>query len=129
MATATSTVSAAVTAIITAINTQPAVTSTAIPPPLVSQGPPGLNQPDDMIIIGERIAQRYIPMTYRGDGGPGWLEEEYTVSVNVWCYRGGDDPVVNGVLARRYALVNAVNDAVRNDPEVKRVYLGEHGHA
>lgn len=123
MATATSTVVNAIAALIAAINTQSAVTSstTQQAPPLVKKGAPGPNQPDDLIIVGELVSQRYTPDVFRGDGGSGWLQEDYTISVVVNCYRGGDNP--DDALTRCEVLVNAVDDAVRNDPSLAGAVL------
>ena len=118
MATATSTIAAARTALIAAINQQPAVTANNQPysPVLVRVGPPGTYIPEDMIIVGEQVRQAYQVHEMRGDGGQGWLQEDYKMTVLVDSWRGGDDSSV--AMLRCEALVNAVDDAIRNDPSL-----------
>jgi hypothetical protein len=118
MATATSTVAAAISAVLAAINTQPAVGTF---PTLVKKGAPGPNVPDDLVIVGERVRQEYTPHHMRGDGGSGFLQERYRISVVVDCYRGGDDP--DQALTRCETLVNAVDDSVRDDPSLGGVVI------
>jgi hypothetical protein len=122
MATATSTVQAAQAAILAAISASTVIT-TSVPPPLVKIGPPqvGVQIPDDLIIIGEQTRQAYQPTVMRGDGGAGWLQEDYKTTLVVDVYRGGDDSTV--AQSRLFTLVNAVDDAIRNDPSLNTTVI------
>lgn len=111
MAAATSTINAAVTALVAAITAS--VNDTSV---LVTEGPPSQNQPDDFITVGERISQTYTPHAMVGSGGSGFLHEEYDVFIHIDVYRGGDS--FSTVRSRCLVLSKAVDDAVRNDPSL-----------
>jgi hypothetical protein len=113
MATATSGVDAAVTNLIAAINTQPAILA-ASPFVQVVEGPPTLSMEDDLIVVAEHIQQMYQPHAVVGSGGSKWLIEEILISITVDVFRGGDNATTTR--QRCETLVNAVDDAVRNDP-------------
>jgi hypothetical protein len=111
---AVSTIPAAITYLIGQINQQSAVTS----PPAgeavaVSYGPPSTYQPDDLVVItsSERSTDQLAMI---GSGATGWLLEKYLLLCTVDVFRGGDDAA--SCDARAWALVGAVETAVRNDP-------------
>jgi hypothetical protein len=121
MATATSKVDAVITNLLAAINASTVITS-QVTPVLVYEGPPTLNQPDDFITVAEHIQQMYQPHAVVGTGGSNWLIEEILVSVEVTVYRGGD--TFKTSRQRCETIVNAIDDAVRNDPTLAgAVYL------
>lgn len=82
---------------------------------LVCLDEPGPYQPDDIISIGD-VHQTYSPEQTVGSGGQGWLREDYTITVTVDCYRGGDDAA--GVFAAARALADMVVAVVRSDPSL-----------
>jgi hypothetical protein len=87
----------------------------ADPAVLVCLDEPGTNQPDDIVNVGE-VQQTYSPQSTVGSGGPGWLREEYTVTVTVDVFRGGDDAA--GTFARARQLADLVVAVVRSDPSL-----------
>jgi hypothetical protein len=130
MATPVSTVDAARTAIYTALAAEVALT-TSVPPTQVLLGPPATqNLTDDLVVVGERIQQRSQPHNLVGGGGTYWLLEEYTISVVVDVYRGGDRQ--SDAWSRCVALVAAVDDSIRADPSlgstVGRAYPAGHDY-
>lgn len=82
---------------------------------LVCYDEPGPYQPDDIIVVGE-VHQTYSPEQTVGSGGRLWLREDYTVSVIISVYRGGDDPAA--VFARGRQLADLVVAVVRADPSL-----------
>jgi hypothetical protein len=117
MSTATSAVNATLTNLVTAVTAS--VNDTTV---LVCEGPPGEFQPDDMIVIGERITQQYEPHALVGSMGSAALHETFQIYVHIDCYRGGDTFATTR--ARCLTLAKAIDDAVRNDPTVGgAVYL------
>ncbi|MET7982524.1 hypothetical protein [Streptomyces sp. NPDC005281] len=82
---------------------------------LVCLDGPGTYQPDEIINIGD-VHQQYSPENTVGSGGAYWLREDYTITVTVDVYRGGDDPV--GTFARARALADLVVAVVRSDPSL-----------
>ena len=121
MPSATSSVNAAIIALVAAIGTQ----VTALDPSAaisVTEGPPTQNQPDDLVVIGERINQQYEPHALVGSGGSGWLHETFEISVHIDVYRGGD--LFSVARLRALAIAKACDDAVRLDPSLAgTVYL------
>lgn len=91
------------------------VTAVNDPAVLVSYGPPGPNQPDDIIVVGS-VSREIIPWQMVGSGGAGWLDEIYTVDVVVSVYRGGDNGRV--VMERACVLADIVVNVVRTDPSL-----------
>lgn len=93
------------------------ITSTKV---LVSYDDPGPYMPDDIIAVLD--ADRNVStLAMVGDGGAGWLAEEYVLAIVVSCYRGGDTARV--VFERACALADVVVDVVRQDPSCgQRVY-------
>lgn len=89
-------------------------------PVLVCYDHPGPNQPDDIISVGD-VHQDLAVNSQVGSGGAGWLEERYTVEVDLRCYRGGDD--AQSVFARAVDMVNGVVNVVRSDPSLGGVVL------
>ncbi|MFC1410508.1 hypothetical protein ACEZCY_14715 [Streptacidiphilus sp. N1-12] len=75
----------------------------------------GTYQPDDIVIVGD-VHQTYSPEQTVGSGGRFWLREDFTVTVTVSVYRGGDDPA--GVFARARQLADMVVAVVRSDPSL-----------
>lgn len=82
---------------------------------LVCLDEPGPYQPDDIISIGD-VHQTYSPESAVGSGGPHWLREDYTITVTIDVYRGGDDPA--GSFARARQLADLVVAVVRSDPSL-----------
>lgn len=82
---------------------------------LVCLDEPGPYQPADIVAIGD-VHQQYNPENVVGSGGAYWLREDYTITVTVDVYRGGDDALATFARARQLAdLVVAV---VRSDPSL-----------
>jgi hypothetical protein len=82
---------------------------------LICLDEPGPNQPDDIICVGE-VTQTYGPLDIVGSGGRLWLTEEYSVTVTISVFRGGDDPVT--VFNRARQLADLVVAVVRSDPSL-----------
>jgi len=82
---------------------------------LVCLDEPGPYQPDDIIAVGD-VHQTYSPEASVGSGGQGWLREDYTITVTVDSYRGGDDPA--GVFAAARTMADMVVAVVRSDPSL-----------
>lgn len=82
---------------------------------LVCLDEPGPYEPDDIISVGD-VHQTYGPANTVGSGGALWLREDYTVTVTVDVFRGGDDP--GGVFARAKTLADLVVAVVRSDPSL-----------
>lgn len=85
------------------------------PAVLVCLDEPGPEQPDDIICVGE-VQQAYGPLDIVGTGGRLWLTEEYSVTVVISVFRGGDDPVT--VFNRARQLADLVVAVVRSDPSL-----------
>jgi hypothetical protein len=94
------------------LTTQMAALDPAI---LVCLDGPGPDQPDDIVSVGD-VRQTYSPESGVGSGGAGWLREDYTVTVTVSCYRGGDDAAT--VFGRARQLADLVVAVVRSDPSL-----------
>jgi hypothetical protein len=120
MATSTSTVDAALDALLTAFRAMSVVTSLTTPID-VHEGPPDPSHTIDVIVVGDQIDQTYTPHVYRGDGGPGWLEEEFRVGVTVYVFRGADQGTQ--LRKRCTTIVGAIDDSIRNDPTLGNVVL------
>lgn len=82
---------------------------------LVCLDEPGPYQPADIIVVGE-IQQTYSPEQTVGSGGRFWLREDYTVTVTVSVYRGGDNALLVAQRARQ--LADVVVAVVRSDPSL-----------
>jgi hypothetical protein len=82
---------------------------------LVSYDDPGPYQPDDIIVLGD-VSRSVAPLAMVGDGGPGWLQENYTQSVVVSVYRGLDS--AQAAFERAALLADVVIDVVRVDPSL-----------
>jgi hypothetical protein len=82
---------------------------------LVCLDEPGTFQPDDIICVGD-VHQQYNPESVVGSGGAYWLREDYTITVTVDVYRGGDDAAT--VFARGRQLADLVVAVVRSDPSL-----------
>ena len=98
------------------------LTATLTPDPLsktsqllVCFDEPGEYQPDDIVTVG-RVERTINPNSLVGGGGAGWLEETYTVEIDIEVYRGGDDP--QGTYTRASALTDQIVAAVRADPSM-----------
>ena len=81
----------------------------------VSYGPPPPGATGDMIVI-EGVTREPVVARMRGSGGAGWIDEIYTIELNCWVFRGGD----NGqpVYERAAALADVVESVVRTDPSL-----------
>lgn len=121
MAIPASTVPAAVSYIHSRIIT--AINDTAV---LVSYGPPGTNQPDDLIVVGN-VTREIVPYQMVGSGQAGWLDETYTIEVVASVFRGGDYGQV--VLERASALADVVVAVVRTDPSLGGAVVVAHPSA
>ncbi|MFG2722712.1 hypothetical protein ACGFW5_31100 [Streptomyces sp. NPDC048416] len=87
---------------------------------LVCYDDPGTNEPGDIVSIG-RIARTINPNSMVGSGGAGWLEEQYTVTVTIDLFRGGDD--AQAIFERGALLVDQVCAIVRADPSLGGLVL------
>lgn len=81
----------------------------------VFYGEPSPGYPDDMIILGD-VEQAYDPTQMVGDGGAGWLFENFHQHIEVSVFRSGDDP--RAVFKRCFALVTQIEAIVRADPSL-----------
>lgn len=82
---------------------------------LVCFDEPGPNQPDDIVYVG-KVTRHISVNSLVGGGGAGWLEERYSVDVDIDVYRGGDDPQT--VYKRCSDLADAVVAIGRTDPSM-----------
>jgi hypothetical protein len=82
---------------------------------LVCLDDPGTYQPDDIVKIGD-VTNAFKVNSLVGSGGDGWLEERYSVDVDVEVFRGNDDP--QAVSERAYLLAAGVIACVRADPSL-----------
>ncbi|MGW1892143.1 hypothetical protein ACWCP6_18065 [Streptomyces sp. NPDC002004] len=82
---------------------------------LVCLDEPGTYQPDEIVSVGD-VHQQYSPENVVGSGGAYWLREDYTITVIVDVFRGGDDPAA--VFARARQLADVVVAVVRSDPSL-----------
>jgi hypothetical protein len=82
---------------------------------LVCLDEPGPYQPDQIICVGD-VHQQYNPENVVGSGGAYWLREDYTITVLVDVYRGGDEPAQ--AFARARQLADLVVAVVRSDPSL-----------
>jgi hypothetical protein len=80
---------------------------------LVCYDEPGPDQPEDIVTVG-KVARQLGVSSLVGSGGAGWLDEQYTVEIQVEVYRGGDDP--QAAYARCADLVDVAISVVRSDP-------------
>lgn len=79
---------------------------------LVCYDQPGPNQPNDIVSVG-KVHRQIAVSAMVGDGGAGWLEENYTIEVLVEVFRGGD--TAPAAYNRTSDLVNAIVAVVRSD--------------
>jgi hypothetical protein len=93
---------------VTALVNDPAV--------LISYGPPGPRQPDDIVAINLGIDRMVVPYQMVGSGQAGWLDESYSIEVVVSVFRGGDD--VRTAFERACTLADQVVYVVRSDPSL-----------
>ncbi|MER6533015.1 hypothetical protein ABT215_04170 [Streptomyces sp900105755] len=82
---------------------------------LVCLDEPGPYQPDEIVMVGD-VHQQYNPENVVGSGGPYWLREDYTITVIVDVFGGGDNPLA--VFARARQLADLVVAIVRSDPSL-----------
>lgn len=85
-----------------------------IPPTFVRLGPRGKYAPFEIIEIGHRIDQDARVHAIVGSGQAGFLEESYTIGVDVQVGRPGDDEPA--CFARCEVIVDAIDNALRLDP-------------
>lgn len=114
MTTATDQIEAAIAGFATLLRTQPVMLATATPQVLIVDGPPGLNQPDDIVAVGVRTEEQNTPHAMTGDRGPGSMAQDMQFDCVVSCFIGGDD--AGKVRKRANQLVQAIHDAVNGDP-------------
>lgn len=112
--TATDKVEASIEAFKAALLLQPVMLPTAVPQVLILDGPPGPNQPDDIIAIGTRTEETTTPHALTGDRGPGSLLQDMVITCVISCFSGGDS--ASTVRKRAYQLLQAFHDAVNGDP-------------
>lgn len=82
---------------------------------LVCLDSPGTFQPADIVAIGD-VATTFGVNSLVGSGGSGWLEERYTVNVDIEIFRGGDS--AQAVSDRAFLLGASVINCVRQDPSL-----------
>ena len=89
---------------------------------LVQLGEPGVQLPADAISIGAvRFSEQ--PQTFIGSGGTFWLNEKYTVTIEINSWQGDVDADSTSTQAiqvnnRAWQLFDYVADAVRSDPSL-----------
>lgn len=83
---------------------------------LVSYGPPGPRQPEDIVAVNLGIDRQVVPYQMVGSGQAGWLDESYSIEVVVSVYRGGDD--ARTAFERACTLADQVVQVVRTDPSL-----------
>ena len=106
----------AVTNLLAAINAQSAVTTPVPGYALgVIRGAPLDDQPIDEAIVIRNVRRTVVRFEATGTSTPirGALREDFTIPVEVFVFRGGDDAVA--VETRWWALVAAVEAAVMAD--------------
>lgn len=74
----------------------------------------------EIISIGA-VLRDTVPTTFRGDGGPNWLNESYSISCFVSAWTGSSDPdgeitIQLQQVNRAWQLYNYVETALRLDP-------------
>ena len=79
---------------------------------LVCYDDPGPNQPDDIVSIG-KVQRTLSTNSMVGSGGAGYLEERYTVEIEIDVFRGGDSAQV--AYTRAAHLADGVVAVVRSD--------------
>jgi hypothetical protein len=82
---------------------------------LVCYDEPGPDQPDDIVAVG-KVHRTVSVNSMVGGGGAGWLEERYTLEIEIDVYRGNDDPQY--VYQRSCDLADAAIAIVRADPSL-----------
>jgi hypothetical protein len=110
----TTAVPAALTWLVAEISAQPACVPDGEYSFTIFRGEPPAKFPwDQAIIIGAEIQRKLSKLAIVGGGGFEYLREDFTIKVEIHVFRGGDDePTIE---ARLWALVNAVETAVRTD--------------
>lgn len=108
---------------ITALSIVTAPPPAGVQPLLVRYGPLGKYVPNDFIEVGTTIDQKAMIHNLVGGGGTGFLIEEFTVSVFIYCYRGGDGSATGTtdelvVWRRCKAISDAIDTMVRTDPSL-----------
>jgi hypothetical protein len=78
------------------------------------------DQPEDIVDIND-IQNKFDTNALVGGGGAGWLNESFTISVDVSVFRGGDD--AQAVSARAYTLAAQIIALVRADPTMGNTVL------
>jgi hypothetical protein len=82
---------------------------------IVCYDEPGTNDPDDIVCVGK--VNRNISLgSFVGSGGAGWLDETYSVEIQVDVFRGGDD--AQAAYERAALLSDQVIAIVRADPSL-----------
>ena len=85
---------------------------------LVTYGPPGTNQPRDIVAVMGFEARDVKPQAFVGSGAQHWLYESYEIEVIVSVFRGGATDIAESCFERAMTLLSAVETAVRNDPSL-----------
>jgi hypothetical protein len=83
---------------------------------LVCFDDPSRYQPDDIVMIGKVKNRNTVPWQMVGDGGAGWLREDYRLEVEVSVFRGGEDAIAP--YNRAWELASIVEYVVRKDPSL-----------
>jgi hypothetical protein len=96
-------------------------------PILVKLGDPGVNVPNDVVIIGE-VRRTVDQLAYVGSGAQFFLQEQYdiTISTTSWSGTGDSDDTntVSVVLSNRaWQLVAYLETAIRTDPSLGGLVL------
>lgn len=87
---------------------------------LVCYDEPGPDQPDDIVSVG-KVHRNIGVNSMVGGGGGGWLDERFTVEIEIDVYRGNDDPQY--VYQRSSDLADAVIAVIRTDPSLGGLVL------
>lgn len=85
---------------------------------------------EDLIVIGG-AHRKGSPVRLVGGGGLGWMDETYTVDVDIACFVAGPDAFIDtasqdSVDTRAYKVLAAVETAIRTDPSAGGAVLVLH---
>lgn len=84
---------------------------------------PGPFVEKDVIAVGRVMRDMRISHMV-GSGGTGWIDEDYSIEIQVAVFRGGDDAAA--VDARAWQLIAAVETTIRNDPSLGGLVIVAH---
>jgi hypothetical protein len=91
---------------------------------LVYYGEPGMDEPDDIILIGKNVHRTVDPRVLLGGYGQGALQETYEIVCEASTWSGSEDPLA--AITRAYELAAYIESAVRTDPTLGTSVLEAH---